>query len=255
MTERSRLAIIAPRRGTMYDPAVVDMFERVARDIAPLTLPEPRLEGLMQLIRGASAAAEPDVAPSSGVAAAPASSELLAFVSLARIAAGTPTLSDVGALAEGHLRLLAPGTTMALFAVDAAQAALTVRFAAGPAVDAVSPLTMRLGDRLTGWVGANLRPMRNGDGRLDIAGRDGAARPLGVGDPAGGRRRGGRSMILYSAEPLGDDQCRMLEMIGPHLAAAVASAAAAEADVPHVRAPLRVVARRLVRKGDSYLTG
>ena len=49
-------------------------------------------------------------------AAAPA--ELLAFVSLARLAAGTPTLADIGALAGGHLRHVAPGATVALFGLD-----------------------------------------------------------------------------------------------------------------------------------------
>ena len=34
MTDDEALAIIRARRGTMYDPAVVDTFERVCRDIA-----------------------------------------------------------------------------------------------------------------------------------------------------------------------------------------------------------------------------
>ncbi len=136
---------------------------------------------------------------------------------------------------------------MALFAVDGTRAGLAVRFASGPAAAAVSPLSMRLGDRLTGWVGANLRSMRNGDGRLDLPGltaplaRWASATPL----VADGALAG--VLTVYSGEPLGDDQCRMLEMIGPHLAAAVASAAAAEAEVPRVHAPLRVVARRQAR--------
>ena len=47
MTEA--LAIIRARRGTMYDPAVVDTFERVCRDIGPLTV-KPQMQKAIQQI-------------------------------------------------------------------------------------------------------------------------------------------------------------------------------------------------------------
>ena len=43
MTDDEALTIIRARRGTFYDPAVVDMFERVCRDIAPLAV-KPQLQ-------------------------------------------------------------------------------------------------------------------------------------------------------------------------------------------------------------------
>ena len=82
---------------------------------------------------------------------------------------------------------------------------------------------MRLGERLTGWVGANLRPMPNADARLDLLDstpgtvRSASALPL----VADGTLVG--VLTLYSLEPLSDDQSRTIEMIAPQLAAAVAA--------------------------------
>ena len=49
MSDDEALAIIRARRGTFYDPTVVDTFERVCRDIAPLTV-KPQLQKAIQQI-------------------------------------------------------------------------------------------------------------------------------------------------------------------------------------------------------------
>jgi putative nucleotidyltransferase with HDIG domain len=54
MTDTEALEIIRVRRGTMYDPAVVDMFERVCRDIGPMTV-KPQLQKAIQQITKAIA--------------------------------------------------------------------------------------------------------------------------------------------------------------------------------------------------------
>ena len=59
MSDADSQAIIRERRGTMYDPTVVDMFERVCREIAPLTV-EPQLQkAIQQISRAVTAPAPP----------------------------------------------------------------------------------------------------------------------------------------------------------------------------------------------------
>jgi putative nucleotidyltransferase with HDIG domain len=256
LTDAAALAIIQQGRGTMYDPAVVDTFARVYGEIAPSSLPQPKLDAVLTTIRGnatapaAGTAPPPAVVPTASATAA-APPELLAFVSLARLAAGTPTVADIGALAGSHLRHVAPGATIALFGLDHTRSQLTAQYVTGPAAAAVTGLTVRLGERLTGWVGANLRAMPNADARLDLLEstpgtvRSASALPL----VADGTLVG--VLTLYSPEPLGDDQSRTIEMIAPQLAAAVAAVEGAAAEAGRTaaatrtsRSSMRVVARR-----------
>ncbi len=247
LTDEAALEIIGQARGTMYDPTVVDAFARVYRDIAPRSLPQPRLDGLLQTIRGVAATPEAAAvpAPTPPPAGGPPS-ELLAFVSLARLASGSSTLADVGALATGHLRHIAPTATVALFGVDTDRTRLAAPFAAGPAAAEVGGLEIRIGDRLSGWAAANFSTMHNGDARLDLpkASTDvrwASATPLVNGNTLAG------VLTLYTAEPLSADQCRMIDMIAPHLAGALASIAArpaSEAERRRSRTGLRVVASR-----------
>jgi putative nucleotidyltransferase with HDIG domain len=249
LSDAAAVEIIAQGRGTLYDPRVVDTFMRVYKDIAPQAVPASRLDTILSTFRGANAAV-----PAAGLAEPPppatagaAPSELLAFVSLARLAAGTPTLADVGALAEGHLRQIAPNATIALYGLDATGGTVSARYTAGSEAAAVADVSIRLGERLTGWVAANLRSMQNADARLDLlevtpmALRSACAAPL-VHD---GALVG--VLTLYSAEPLSADHCRTVDMIAPHLAAAVAAIdayAQKAAPVRPSRSSMRIVASR-----------
>jgi putative nucleotidyltransferase with HDIG domain len=229
MSEADAMAIVRQRSGTFYDPAVVATFERVYDAIAPTAIPQPRLQNVMRRIRRVREAA-PAVAERVQLepAGSDISEELLAFVSLARLASGTPSFGDIGALASGHLRQVAPGATLALFIVDPIRNAVVARYTTGPAASDLAGMVIGIGERITGWVAANARTMVNADAALDL-GREGGpdvqfatAIPLiADGSPVG-------VMVLYAANPFPDDQTRRLEMIAPHLATSLAIAVAAD---------------------------
>ncbi len=252
MTDAAALEILVQGRGVMYDPLVVDTFVRVHREIAPALLPQPRLDAILGTFRSANAAL-----PAAGLAAAPlpvtapspaASAELLAFVSLARLASGSPTLADIGALADGPIRHIAPGATFALFGLDAAAGTVSAQYVAGTGAGAVSGLAIRLGERLSGWSAAMQQSVANGDARLDLLDTTPADLRYACASPliADGAAVG--VLTLYSTAPLGDDQCRMLDMIAPHLAAAVSPVLAAATrkvpPAPSRRTLLRIAAAR-----------
>jgi putative nucleotidyltransferase with HDIG domain len=223
MSEAEALEIIVARRGTAYDPEVVDAFLRQPHHISVAT-PRPRLEQGVDRIRRSAALtrAQPPRRARSNMPPH-ASEELLAFVSLARVTTRTPTIADIGALAWGHLRQIAPGASLVLFTVDAARQAVVARYAAGAGADGLVGIVIAMGQRVTGWAAATGRSVVNTDARLDLSDdlveslHFALAVPLVVDSAVVG------VMTLYAPEPFDEHRSRLLEMIAPHLAMSVAS--------------------------------
>jgi putative nucleotidyltransferase with HDIG domain len=230
MTETAALEIIRQRRGTMYDPQVVDTFLSVYRDIA-IPTPRPQLQAVTRNLRHGAAAPVPvpsaPAAPSDAKAAS-VSDDLLGFVSLARLTSGSAAVHDVGAFAWSQLRSIAPGATLALFTLDESRTSVVAQYVAGSASQRIPAMTIGVGERITGWVAANARSMVDADAALDLGkGFDDVVR-FAASIPL--MTEGGviGVLTLYSSERFGHQLALTIEMIGPHLGRAVASAAAAE---------------------------
>ena len=91
--------ILRARRGTMYEPLVVDTFIRVHRDLVEHMASFPAHDALRQIthsVAGRGPAPVPMVVTPEGV-----SDDILAFVSLARLASGDASMGDVLSLASG----------------------------------------------------------------------------------------------------------------------------------------------------------
>ncbi len=140
--EDEALAIISERRGTMYDPTVVDAFTRLQKSNS-------------SVITRRTAA--PDVR------------EPVAVTSVDR---GVPASTIESVCAELHRTLAAE--LCLFFEYDRAADVLVAIAGAGvPAVENLG-CRMRRGERVTGWVGANQQPAVNAAAELDLG--DAAAR-------------------------------------------------------------------------------
>jgi putative nucleotidyltransferase with HDIG domain len=232
MTEAAALDILVERRGTMYDPLVVDAFQRVFKDIE-IPTPEPQLEAVTRNIRDAAAAraAERSQGAPIGIQAH-SSDDLFGFVSLAGLASGSPTVRDIGVLAWSLLRPVTPEATFALFAVDDTKGSVIVRHIAGPAADRLSPMTIAVGERISGWTAATSRTMLNADASLELGkGFEDVLRwTLSVPLIADNGVMG--VVTLYGREPFAQQAAFTIEMIAPHLVKALAAARSAEAESP-----------------------
>lgn len=253
MSAAAAVEIIRERRGGMYDPLVVDAFLQVYQDI-PIPTPQPQMQAAMRsLRRGAPNRShqQPHAAALPRAMAGSMSDDLLGFVGLARLASGSPAVRDVGAFTWSQLRHLAPGATLALFTLDESKAAVVSRYIAGAAADRVPAMSILVGDRITGWVAANSRPMTDADAALDLGtGFEDAVRfALSMPLVADGSVVG--VLTLYGHEPFGDQLALTVEMIGPHLAQAVTFAMAAEAT--NYTAP-EAVNRSSKRRGLSLVS-
>jgi putative nucleotidyltransferase with HDIG domain len=250
LSDAEALAIIARERGTKYDPGVVDMFVQVHRDIAPP--PAPPLPHSLHRLRGATQSTPSERATMIRFDPSPQQAEeLLAFVSLARISSQTPTVGDIGALAWGHIRHIAPGSSLAIFIHDAKQNSLVPEYTAGPAARQLAELVITMGQRLTGWVGANAESVINSDARLDLSSDAPTTTRFAISIPLVHEGSTVGVMTLYRSGPFTLDQSRTLEMIAPHLATALSAALAAPTYTSILPTPsqrrkanLRIVARR-----------
>jgi putative nucleotidyltransferase with HDIG domain len=227
LTDDAALDILRERRGTMYDPRIVDTFIQTYRNVALEIVETPhQREVLSQISRPTPADPQAGhVGAAEGVRAA-ASDDLLAFVSLARLATGEVAAADILALATNLVRRIVPAATGAWFLKNDGGDRLVAVTAFGPAADVVRGLAIRIGERLTGWVAANRQTIVNSDASLDLADRAARAAPplvscLSVPLTSGGVLVG--VLTLYASERgvFTEDAGRILEMVAPQMAEAL----------------------------------
>jgi putative nucleotidyltransferase with HDIG domain len=248
LSNEAAIAILVERKGRMYDPRVVDAFIRIHGDVH---VTDETGEAEREILKRISAAkhSEP-LAPvedtETRAAALPVSGDVLAFVSLARLASGQVSRADVLALAANLVKPLVPGATGAWFLREGEH--LTVAEAFGPGASALRGLTMGLGDHVTGWVASHRQAMVNADAALDLGVLVSRVDPsfascLSVPLSSGASVTG--VLTLYSPDRNGfdDNQGRLLEMIVPHVAQALALPAASAEHVPAAGRDLRLVAK------------
>ena len=161
---------------------------------------------------------------------------LLAVSSLTRAIGGRAQLPDVGALVWMLLRQIVPSDAMALFLPDQTHDHVVVRFAAGAHACALQGVTRPVSSGLAGWVAVNRSSILNGEPILDLGFRAEAAPALRSSIVVPLMDREADAVIavlaLYSGDLLGftEDQLRMLELLGPSLAASLVDAVIADED-------------------------
>src|SRR5688500_148394 len=134
LSDADALRILAERRGTMYDPLVVDTFAQVYKEIAPLDeeMSSPTGGGLSAITRGALQQTEGSLSSNSRLDDISASTEeMLLLYELARSLSGRLDIADAADVISKHLRRLVPATTCVFFLYDPDADELAVAHAAG----------------------------------------------------------------------------------------------------------------------------
>jgi putative nucleotidyltransferase with HDIG domain len=229
LSDEDSMKIIVDRRGTMYDPLVVDTFLKVYREIAAVAMePVPHQDALSRIGRSISAPQTPALVPVTEVRA-DAPDDLLAIVSLSRILGGEATFGDAAALATAHLSRILPNTTYVFYLPDAASGRLVAQHATGEHAAAVRGTSMGMGERLSGWVAACRQTITNSDATLDLYDRgvklgSALSTPLMDGD----RVVGVFTAYAAAAHAFTEDQSRLVQMMAPHLGRIVSAALRSE---------------------------
>ncbi|HEX4913900.1 MAG TPA: HD domain-containing phosphohydrolase, partial [Vicinamibacterales bacterium] len=247
MTDQQALAIIRERRGTMYDPVVVDTFERVVRDIGPMPA-QPQMQRAIDQINRAATPQEisATVAVTPAVTHSDGPDPLAALANLARIVTGRPSATDLASMIWAHVRHIVPNASCAFFLNEPARDAVAVKFVAGAASAVLQGLEMTIGDRLTGWVAENRQPIVNSEAQLDL-GSEAAFVGLRfcVSLPLASEGQLAGVLSLYAKEAFTPEQVDKLHHVLPHLAVMfLAMDKRAETVPTPSRSQLRVVSSR-----------
>jgi GAF domain-containing protein len=164
MTDAEALQILTDRRGTMYDPRVVDTFFGMheggmatapAMPMMPrVAAPPPARHSALQtpLRTGDEQGGE----------------DLQTFFDLGRALGPDPSPGALGETIWTHLKGRLPAATFVLYAYDQADDSIVAVFKAGEEQGPLRTTRIPLGDRLSGWVAATGQMVVNSDARLDL---------------------------------------------------------------------------------------
>jgi putative nucleotidyltransferase with HDIG domain len=156
-------AILRDRRGSMYDPLVVDTFIAAYAEIAPAAITAG--EQAKTVVNGIELRSADERSLMQIRASA---MENAVLSECARALAGVQ--SDTEALQHGAncVRQLMPAKVFCLFRYDTVADALVCAASLGDPLNLLRDLRIRLGERVSGWSAANRRTSVNSDASLEM---------------------------------------------------------------------------------------
>src|SRR5688572_22466210 len=168
LTTEDAFEILRERRGKMYDPLVVDMFIRAYPEIGPLAAragQEARTLLSAEIVDGIADAGASR--PLRKIRENASEAALLQVCS--HQISSAVSVNSAFESAANSLRQLIPATVYALYELDGNSNRLECSHVVGDSNRLIQGLTIPLGERVTGWVGANRRTVMNSNASLDLA--------------------------------------------------------------------------------------
>jgi diguanylate cyclase (GGDEF)-like protein/putative nucleotidyltransferase with HDIG domain len=164
LSNQDAIAILKQRRGSMYDPLIVDTFARVYKDIAP----ELRTREGDLVLSEISALAVPTSPPAALDDITASADEMLTLFEMTRALAGLATQADASDIIAKHLRRLVPFSLCVVYLFDADTNEIEAKHSLGDDSSIARGLRIALGQHLSGWVAANRQSILNSDPSLDF---------------------------------------------------------------------------------------
>lgn len=176
LADMDAIAILQQRRGTMYDPLVVDTFLAHYEDLAPtISLDSPQtLSALVSDLTVTDATATGSSALDD---IASSSEEMVVLFDLVRGLGTLTTPTDLTELVASHIRRIIPASSCVLFLYNSTSDDLVAIHSTGEHSSHFTGLRIRRGERLTGWVAANKQTIINSDPVLDLGEMSRGLRP------------------------------------------------------------------------------
>jgi len=224
------ISILLERRGSMYDPMIVDKFIEVQPNLSERAQEgDADKEALDSIATKLRLAPESPAAP---VIDVPERLPIKVLSLLRSIHPSPPGLSveDLGVIVARQLVRLTNTSWIALYGVSESGQAIRCLFTDGPLPQLIEGPDVPLGERLSGWVAAHRTPIWNSDASLDLpndlarsAGVElGSSVPLVESDVLVG--------VLTFFAPHGCEipfeQRVLIQSVAPHLASALSSSMA-----------------------------
>src|SRR5688572_2600276 len=157
--------ILKDRRGTMYDPLVVDTFIEAYPEIAGLAQTAGQ-QARSLLDPSETTVTAPAIGPLEEIRASAADNQALSWARQSVLEASS-TIDAMNTLTQ-CVRQLTPSMVCTYFQYMPAADELVCVYASGDDNRALVGLTIRPGERVTGWVAANRKAISNSDAMLDL---------------------------------------------------------------------------------------
>jgi putative nucleotidyltransferase with HDIG domain len=235
LSDREAIRVLQERRGSVYDPLVVDTFVRVHATIAASVDSQPAAVSSLRAITTASTVPgtlqEPRATRFEEIAAS--SDEMLTLFDLARSLRTTMGVQDATDLIAKHLRRLVPSSACVFYLYDEETDELVAAHASGENASLIKGLRVARGQRLSGWVAANRQTIRNSDPVLDLGESARAMTPrprscLSTPLLAGETLVGVLSLYSSNKEAYSEDHERITEVIARQVSGTIREAQSAE---------------------------
>ena len=162
LSTEEAFVILLERRGTMYDPLVVDRFAQVYSHVAPAAVRAGQLARtlLPQDVQHSSAKALDNIHRSA--------IESAALLNVRKALAGANAASDLLQIAAVAVREQTPATVIAFYAYFPQADILRCTHAVGDNHSLLTGLEIPCGERTTGWAAANGQTISNSAATLDL---------------------------------------------------------------------------------------
>ena len=151
LSSNEALKILLERRGSMYDPLIVDTFLRRHHEIAPETSQAGPPSNALNEITSATQHAVLAAGSSRLEDIAASAEEMLILYELARALTGQVSISDIGDIVAKQLKRLIPSSVVVFYLYDASMDELEAKHVTGDAASIVRGLKIPRGQRLSGW--------------------------------------------------------------------------------------------------------
>ena len=239
MTNEAAVAILLERRGTMYDPAIVDAFVAAHTRLMPAETPMHPAARAVGGARSRERAPAQTAVPAAGLPETTAAEEILAISSLARALAGDASLSDAGALSWMMLKQVLPCASMGLFVPDERNDTVVGCYAAGSHAGLIRGLKASPGDGIVGWVAGHRRNAVNAEPALDFGLSAAGLEPpllsaLAVPLVHDGVLVAVLAVYATTRSAFSEDHARLLDLLAPRLAASMASVTGRAGAAPEI---------------------
>jgi diguanylate cyclase (GGDEF)-like protein/putative nucleotidyltransferase with HDIG domain len=224
LSDEEALNILLERRGSMYDPLIVDTFVSVHKQIAPNPSPSVPQQALNEIASSTQSVLAPLSGPTQLDEITASSDEGATLRELSTAIAGQTTVTEAGDVIAKHLLRLIAFSQLVVFIYDFETDELEARHVAGEAALPIKTMRIGLGKHLSGWVAANRQTIVNSDPVLDLGeiARNSTPRlrsclssPIISNDSLVG------VLTLYSSESdhFTDEHRRLIETVAQHSAA------------------------------------
>lgn len=230
LSVENAIAVLVQRRGTMYDPMVVDKFIEARAELSRLAESDEAEKEALDTI-----ATKLRIVPELPHGEAIEMNDRVPLKALTLLRSIKPSpkgisTQDLGLIVSKQLGQLTSFSAVALFGVADNGQALRCLYADKQVAELIDGPEIPLGERLSGWVAAHRTPIWNSDATLDLSSEMarrtelavGSSVPLIDGDVLVG------TLTLYSAagEEIAVEQRLLIQSVAPMLATTLSSAVA-----------------------------